>query len=182
MAEPSRRRRRRTSGVSESNVHRRDATIEGWLFDEQDQQSFSQFWKERKIIKQKFIDLAWYTSYNFSFPNLIIEQGVQHIMELRGSVNSSLTLDRNEKVEHYIKVKGSLTYFLRVLGREWCQSLIWLGLDLISVCVSSVNLLLDRPNSGIRVDGGTKGYSWLWLIENAFAEGGMYQHGRDSHP
>ncbi|KOM40422.1 hypothetical protein LR48_Vigan04g062000 [Vigna angularis] len=84
MAEPSRRRRRRTSGVSESNVRRRDATIEGWLSDEQDQQSFSQFWKERKLIKQKFIDLAWYTSYNFSFLNLIIEQGVQHIMELRG--------------------------------------------------------------------------------------------------
>ncbi|KOM51854.1 hypothetical protein LR48_Vigan09g051300 [Vigna angularis] len=84
MAEPARRRRRRTSGVSESNVRRRDATIEGWLSDEQDQQSFSQFWKERKLIKQKFIDLAWYTSYNFSFPNLIIKQGVQHIMELRG--------------------------------------------------------------------------------------------------
>ncbi|KOM56528.1 hypothetical protein LR48_Vigan10g242000 [Vigna angularis] len=84
MAEPSRRRRRRTSEVSESNVCRRDATLEGWLSDEQDQQSFSQFWKERKLIKQKFIDLALYTSYNFSFPNLIIEQGVQHIMELRG--------------------------------------------------------------------------------------------------
>ncbi|KOM58413.1 hypothetical protein LR48_Vigan11g144700 [Vigna angularis] len=90
MAEPSRRRRRRTSGVSESNVRRRDATIEGWLSDEQNQQSFSQFWKERKLIKQKFIDLAWYTSYNFSFPNLIIEQGVQHLMELRGRYYSDL--------------------------------------------------------------------------------------------
>ncbi|KOM26507.1 hypothetical protein LR48_Vigan280s000700 [Vigna angularis] len=84
MAEPSRRRRRRTSGVSENTVQRRDATIEGWLSDEHDQQSFSRFWKERKLIKQKFIDLNWYTSYNFSFPNLIIEQGVQHLMELRG--------------------------------------------------------------------------------------------------
>ncbi|WVZ10786.1 hypothetical protein V8G54_015316 [Vigna mungo] len=84
MAEPPRRRRRRTSEVSENNVRRRDATVEGWLSDDQDQQSFSQFWKERKLTKQKFIDLAWYTSHNFSFPNLIIEQGVQHIMELRG--------------------------------------------------------------------------------------------------
>ncbi|KOM43210.1 hypothetical protein LR48_Vigan05g081400 [Vigna angularis] len=84
MAEPSRRRRRRTSEVSESNIRRRDATIEGWLSDKQDQHSFSQFWKERKLIKQKFIDLSSYTHYNFSFPNLIIEQGVQHIMELQG--------------------------------------------------------------------------------------------------
>ncbi|KOM37767.1 hypothetical protein LR48_Vigan03g114900 [Vigna angularis] len=90
MAEPSRRRRRRTSEVSESNIRRRDATIEGWLSDEQDQQSFSQFWKERKLIKQKFIDLSWYTYYNFSFPNLIIEQGVQHIMELQGGYYSDL--------------------------------------------------------------------------------------------
>ncbi|KOM31113.1 hypothetical protein LR48_Vigan01g066800 [Vigna angularis] len=84
MAEPSKRRRRRRSEVSESNIRRRDATIEGWLSDEQDQHSFSTFWKERKLIKQKFIDLSWYTYSNFSFPNLIIEQGVQHIMELRG--------------------------------------------------------------------------------------------------
>ncbi|XP_022638142.1 uncharacterized protein LOC111241882 [Vigna radiata var. radiata] len=84
MAEPSRRRRRRTSEVSENNVCKRDDTVEGWLSDDQDQQSFSQFWKERKLIKQKFIDLAWYIAHNFSFPNLIIEQGVQHFMELRG--------------------------------------------------------------------------------------------------
>ncbi|KOM43661.1 hypothetical protein LR48_Vigan05g126600 [Vigna angularis] len=84
MAESSRRRRRRTSAVSENPVPTRDATVEGWLSDEADQLSFSRFWKERKLIKQKFIDLSWYISYNFSFPNLIIEQGVQHLMELRG--------------------------------------------------------------------------------------------------
>ncbi|WVY90228.1 hypothetical protein V8G54_035742 [Vigna mungo] len=39
MAEPSRRRRRRTSEASKSNTHQRDATIEGWLSDEQDQHS-----------------------------------------------------------------------------------------------------------------------------------------------
>ncbi|KOM43338.1 hypothetical protein LR48_Vigan05g094200 [Vigna angularis] len=71
MAEPSRRRRRRTSEVSESTVRRRDATIEGWLSDEQDQQSFSQFWKERKLIKQKFIDLAWQMGF--------IKQGLSYI-------------------------------------------------------------------------------------------------------
>ncbi|KOM48094.1 hypothetical protein LR48_Vigan07g179800 [Vigna angularis] len=84
MAESSRRRRRRTSAVSENPVPTRDATIEGWLSDDADQLSFSRFWKERKLIKQKFIDLSWYISYNFSFPNLLIEQGVQHLMELRG--------------------------------------------------------------------------------------------------
>ncbi|KOM26782.1 hypothetical protein LR48_Vigan317s000300 [Vigna angularis] len=84
MAESSRRRRRRTSAVSENPVPTRDATVERWLSDEADQLSFSRFWKEKKLIKQKFIDLSWYISYNFSFPNLIIEQGVQHLMELRG--------------------------------------------------------------------------------------------------
>ncbi|WVY90732.1 hypothetical protein V8G54_036246 [Vigna mungo] len=83
MAAPRSRRRRR-SEASENSTRQRDASIEGWISDEQEQQSFSQFWKERKLIKQKFIDLAWYISHNFSFPNLIIEQGVQHIMELRG--------------------------------------------------------------------------------------------------
>ncbi|KOM38532.1 hypothetical protein LR48_Vigan03g191400 [Vigna angularis] len=42
------------------------------------------------------------------------------------SVSPSPTLDRNEKVEHYIKMKDPLTHCLKVLG----------------------NLLLDRPNSG----------------------------------
>ncbi|WVY98395.1 hypothetical protein V8G54_030546 [Vigna mungo] len=83
MADHSRRRRRR-SEASESSTRQHDATIEGWLSDEKDQQSFSQFWKERKVLKQKFIDLSWYTSYSFTFPNLIIEQGLQHLMELRG--------------------------------------------------------------------------------------------------
>ncbi|KOM34941.1 hypothetical protein LR48_Vigan02g109100 [Vigna angularis] len=63
------------------------------------------------------------------------------------SVSPSPTLDRNEKVEHYIKVKDPLTYCLKVLGREWCQSLIRLSSDLIGVCISLVNLLIDRPNN-----------------------------------
>ncbi|WVZ18911.1 hypothetical protein V8G54_006233 [Vigna mungo] len=53
------------------------------------------------------------------------------------SVSSCPTLDRNEKVEHYIKVKDPLTYCLKVL-------------DLIGVCVSLVNLLPDTPKSGIK--------------------------------
>ncbi|WVY97021.1 hypothetical protein V8G54_029172 [Vigna mungo] len=111
MVDPSRRRRRRTSEVSESRTHQRDATIEGWLSNEQDRQSFSQYWKERKVLKQKFIDLSWYTSYSFSFPNLIIKQGVQHLMELRGRYYPDLirVFDFNLKVHDgifHIRVKG----------------------------------------------------------------------------
>ncbi|KOM55157.1 hypothetical protein LR48_Vigan10g104900 [Vigna angularis] len=36
------------------------------------------------------------------------------------SVSSNPTLDRNEKVEQYIKVKDPLTHCLKVLGKEWC--------------------------------------------------------------
>ncbi|KOM29094.1 hypothetical protein LR48_Vigan635s001900 [Vigna angularis] len=108
MAESSRRRRRRTSAVSENPVPTRDATVEGWLSDEADQLSFSRFWKERKLIKQKFIDLSWYISYNFSFPNLIIEQGVQHLMELRGRDLSLITSKEHFFLE-YTKLLQTLS-------------------------------------------------------------------------
>ncbi|KOM47883.1 hypothetical protein LR48_Vigan07g158700 [Vigna angularis] len=36
----------------------------------------------------------------------------------------SPTLDRNEKVEQYRKVKDPLTHCLKFLGKEWCRSLI----------------------------------------------------------
>jgi len=46
------------------------------------------------------------------------------------SVSLSLTLIRNEKVEHYIRI---MTYKpIVVLSWEWCQCLIWLSSSLIS--------------------------------------------------
>jgi len=36
------------------------------------------------------------------------------------SVSLSLTLTRNEKVEHYIKIKTHKPITLKVLGWEWC--------------------------------------------------------------
>ncbi|KOM49532.1 hypothetical protein LR48_Vigan08g035900 [Vigna angularis] len=71
--------------ASESNPPQRDANLEGWISDTQEQHEFLQFWKERKVLKQNFIDLQWFTSYGFNFPHLIVEQDVQYLMELRGS-------------------------------------------------------------------------------------------------
>ena len=58
------------------------------------------------------------------------------------SVSPSPTLDKNEKVEHYIKMKDSLTHCLKVLGREWCQFLIWLDSYLIGVYISVSKLII----------------------------------------
>lgn len=70
--------------ASESNPPQREANLEGWISDVQKHQKYLHFWKERKVLKKKFIDLQWFTSYGFHFPQLIIEQGVQYLMELRG--------------------------------------------------------------------------------------------------
>ncbi|KOM25211.1 hypothetical protein LR48_Vigan54s000800 [Vigna angularis] len=142
MAEPSRRRRRRTSEVSENNLRRRDATIDGWLSDEQDHHSFSTFWKERKLIKQKFIDLSWYTYYNFSFPNLIIEQGVQHIMELRGKYYPDLV-----RIFYFnLKVCDGV-FRTRVKGVDIVlDNEIWTNVAKVPVLANSQNIPNDFPH------------------------------------
>lgn len=40
------------------------------------------------------------------------------------SVGINLILDRNEKVEYYIKIKDQLIYYLKIFYKEQCQSFI----------------------------------------------------------
>jgi len=53
------------------------------------------------------------------------------------SVSLSPKLAKNEKVEHYIRIKTHKSIVLRFwMGWEWCQCLIWLDSGLIGVCSS----------------------------------------------
>ncbi|KOM54833.1 hypothetical protein LR48_Vigan10g072500 [Vigna angularis] len=83
MAEPSRRRRRRSYG-SESTPPARGPNIHGWISDEGRHDEYLQWWKERKILRQKFVDLNWFAVHQFQFSQQLMEQGVQYLLQLQG--------------------------------------------------------------------------------------------------
>ncbi|KOM47401.1 hypothetical protein LR48_Vigan07g110500 [Vigna angularis] len=83
MAEPSRRRRRR-SYASESTPPARGPNIHGWISDDGRHKEYLQMWKERKVLRQKFVDLNWFTANQFQFSRQLVEQGVQHLLQLQG--------------------------------------------------------------------------------------------------
>ncbi|KOM50151.1 hypothetical protein LR48_Vigan08g097800 [Vigna angularis] len=83
MVEPSRRRRRR-SYASESNPPARGPNIHGWISDDGRHAEYLEMWKERKVLRQKFVDLNWFTVNQFQFSQQLVEQGVQHLLQLQG--------------------------------------------------------------------------------------------------
>ncbi|KOM43442.1 hypothetical protein LR48_Vigan05g104600 [Vigna angularis] len=110
MAEPSRRRRRR-SYASESNPPARGPNIYWWLSDEGRHAEHLERWKERKVLRQKFADLNWFTVNQFQFSQKLVEQGVQHLLQLRGHYYPDLVrvFYYNLKVQNGIvstRVKG----------------------------------------------------------------------------
>lgn len=64
-------------------------------------------------------------------------------------MSPSSILDRNKKVEHYIEVKDSLTYYLYIFGKEWCQYLRWLDSYIIGVCTSLIGMTKKFVGTGI---------------------------------
>ncbi|KAG2380886.1 uncharacterized protein HKW66_Vig0202590 [Vigna angularis] len=82
MAEPSRRRRR--SYASEITPRARGPNIHGWISDDGRHEEYLQMWKERKVLRQKFVDLNWFTANQFQFSRQLVEQGVQHLLQLQG--------------------------------------------------------------------------------------------------
>ncbi|KAG2405984.1 uncharacterized protein HKW66_Vig0052390 [Vigna angularis] len=110
MAEPSRRRRRRSYG-SESTPIARGPNIQGWISDDGKHEEYLQMWKERKILRQKFVDLNWFTTHQFQFSQQLIEQGVQHLLQLQGNYYPDLVrvFYYNLKSQNgiiYTRVKG----------------------------------------------------------------------------
>ncbi|KOM52197.1 hypothetical protein LR48_Vigan09g085600 [Vigna angularis] len=110
MAEPSRRRRRR-SYASESNPPARGPNIYGWISDDGRHAEYLERWKERKVFRQKFADLNWFTVNQFQFSQKLVEQGVQHLLQLRGHYYPDLVrvFYYNLKVQNGIvstRVKG----------------------------------------------------------------------------
>ncbi|KOM48016.1 hypothetical protein LR48_Vigan07g172000 [Vigna angularis] len=110
MAEPSRRRRRRSYG-SESTPLARGPNIHGWISDDGKHDEYLQMWKERKILRQKFVDLNWFTTHQFQFSQQLIEQGVHHLMQLQGHYYPNLV-----RVFYYnLKSQNGIVY-TRVKG------------------------------------------------------------------
>ncbi|KOM48187.1 hypothetical protein LR48_Vigan07g189100 [Vigna angularis] len=110
MAGPSRRRRRRSYG-SESTPLARGPNIHGWISDDGKHEEYLQMWKERKILRQKFVDLNWFTTHQFQFSQQLIEQGVQHLLQLQGRYYPDLVrvFYYNLKYQNgiiYTRVKG----------------------------------------------------------------------------
>ncbi|KOM48020.1 hypothetical protein LR48_Vigan07g172400 [Vigna angularis] len=110
MAEPSRRRRRR-SYASASTPPARGPNIHGWITDDGRHEEYLQMWKERKVLRQKFVDLNWFTANQFQFSGQLVEQGVQHLLQLQGHYYPDLVrvLYYNLKAHNgivYTRVKG----------------------------------------------------------------------------
>ncbi|KEH22905.1 hypothetical protein MTR_7g062170 [Medicago truncatula] len=76
------------------------------------------------------------------------------IMLLYASVSNMSTSDKRVKVEHLISKRTHKLIALRFLVRVWCLSCLWgcSGLDVDGPPSSP-----QRPNSGIRAPGPTKG-------------------------
>ncbi|KOM45499.1 hypothetical protein LR48_Vigan06g080500 [Vigna angularis] len=105
MAEPSRRRRRRSYG-SESTPPARGPNLHGWISDIGKHDEYLQWWKERKVLRQKFVDLNWFTANQFQFSGQLVEQGVQHFLQLQGRYYPDLV-----RVFYYnLKVHNGIVY------------------------------------------------------------------------
>ncbi|WVZ02657.1 hypothetical protein V8G54_023463 [Vigna mungo] len=85
MAEPVRRTRRRQSYGSESTPAVRGPNIHGWIFDEDLYPTYLQRWKER---------------------HMLMEQGIQHLLELQGRYYPDLV-----RVFYYnLKIRDGIVY------------------------------------------------------------------------
>ncbi|KOM49571.1 hypothetical protein LR48_Vigan08g039800 [Vigna angularis] len=83
--------RRRIGASSSAHPHApRLANIDGWLSNTKKHGEFTHFWKEKKIIYSKYVTLGWYKFYGFQFPNLMEDQGLQHLVEQKGCIYPDL--------------------------------------------------------------------------------------------
>jgi len=90
MTEASRPTLRRTSSRS-TQPTTRNASIEGWIFDEERKSKFITFWKDKPLITPKFIKSQWFTNRAFMIPTLLAEQGVKFFAKMQGAFYPDLT-------------------------------------------------------------------------------------------
>lgn len=106
MAEPARRTRRRRSYGSESTPAIRGPNIHGWISDEELHPTYLQRWKERRVLRHKFATVNWLQASGFQISNMLMEQGVQHLLELQGRYYPDLV-----RVFYYnLKTKDGVAY------------------------------------------------------------------------
>ncbi|WVZ18150.1 hypothetical protein V8G54_005472 [Vigna mungo] len=111
MVEPVRRTRRRRSYGSESTPAARGPNIHGWISDEDLHPTYLQRWKERRVLRHKFATINWLQASGFQISHMLMEQGIQHLLELQGRYYPDLVrvFYYNLKTRYgiaYSKVKG----------------------------------------------------------------------------
>jgi len=116
MAERRRKiptRRRGAQPSSFVDLPPRDASIDGWIFDESRRPEFLTPFKEKPLQTPKFINNGWFWNQGFSFPDLFEEQGIRFFTEMQGVYYPDLV-----RVFHYnLKFRGNIGY-TKVKGVE----------------------------------------------------------------
>ncbi|WVY98133.1 hypothetical protein V8G54_030284 [Vigna mungo] len=106
MAEPVRRTRRRRSYGSESTPAVRGPNIHGWISDEDLHPTYLQRWKERRVLRHKFATINWLQASGFQISHMLMEQGIQHLLELQGRYYPDLV-----RVFYYnLKTRDGIAY------------------------------------------------------------------------
>jgi len=87
MAEPSCRKipTRRRNAHPSTQPPLRNASIEGWIFDEERRVEFINMWKDKAIITPKFINSRMFIAIGFHFPSLSDAQDIKYFVEMHGS-------------------------------------------------------------------------------------------------
>ncbi|WVZ19069.1 hypothetical protein V8G54_006391 [Vigna mungo] len=106
MAEPVRRTRGQRSYSSESTPAVRDPNIHGWISDEDLHPTYLQRWKERRVLRHKFATINWLQASGFQISHMLMEQGIQHLLELQGRYYPDLV-----RVFYYnLKTRDGIAY------------------------------------------------------------------------
>jgi len=116
MAERCRKiptRRRSAQPSSFATLPPRDASIDGWISDENRRLEFLTLFKEKPLQTPKFINNGWFRNQEFSYPDIFEEQGIQFFTEMQGVYYPDLF-----RVFHYnLKFRGNIGY-TKVKGVE----------------------------------------------------------------
>ncbi|QCD79145.1 hypothetical protein DEO72_LG1g2784 [Vigna unguiculata] len=68
----------------------RDPDIDGWISDLEAQDNFGRSFRNRKIINHKHVELPFFHTHGFAFPDLLSLQNLETFVQLKGNVYPDL--------------------------------------------------------------------------------------------
>jgi len=76
--------------VKRMATKQRDPNIDGWISDHDAQENFNDSFRNRKIINHKHVELPFFRTHGFAFPELISSQHLETFVQLTGDIYPDL--------------------------------------------------------------------------------------------